>query len=86
MSGRPIKRTLRYRRLLYPRGAIHLKTDDSDLVNFAEQAVHAARGRVLEGSDSLARDRETVPAVQTTYEKRYRGEGRTIYDRTFCLN
>ena len=57
-----------------------------DLVNFAEQAVHAARGRVLEGSDSLARDRETVPAVQTTYEKRYRGEGRTIYDRTFCLN
>ena len=76
----------RYRRLLYPRGAIHLKTDDSDLVNFAEQAVHAARGRVLEGSDSLARDRETVPAVQTTYEKRYRGEGRTIYDRTFCLN
>ena len=76
----------RYRRLLYPRGAIHLKTDDSDLVNFAEQAVHAARGRVLEGSDSLARDRETGPAVQTTYEKRYRGEGRTIYDRTFCLN
>ena len=44
----------RYRRLLYPGGAIHLKTDNSDLVDFAEQAVRAAGGRVLEGSDSLA--------------------------------
>ena len=76
----------RYRRLLSPCGAVHLKTDDSDLVDFAEQAVHATGGRVLDGSDRLGGDRDTVTAVQTTYEKRCRGEGRTIYDRTFCLD
>ena len=76
----------RYHRLLHPGGAVHLKTDNSELVDFAEQAVHAAGGRVLESSDSLAGDDEKVTAVQTTYEKRYREEGRPIYDRTFCLD
>ena len=76
----------RYHRLLHPGGAVHLKTDNSELVDFAEQAVHAVGGRVLESSDSLASDDEKVTAVQTTYEKRYREEGRPIYDRTFCLD
>ena len=76
----------RYRRLLWPGGAVHLKTDDTDVVDFAERAVRAAGGRVLDGSDSLLSDRGGVPAVRTTYEKRYRDEGRTIYDRTFCLD
>jgi len=26
-----------------------------------------------------------VATVQTAYEKRYRGKGRTIYERQFCL-
>ena len=76
----------RYQRLLHPGGAVHLKTDDSDLVDFSEQAVRAAGGRVLEGSESLAADDAHVAAVQTTYEKRYRGEGRAIYGRTFHLD
>ena len=76
----------RYRRLLCPGGPVHLKTDDSDLIDFAERAVRAAGGRVLEGSDSLGGDEDTVTAVQTTYEQRYRGEGRTIYERKFCLD
>ena len=76
----------RYRRLLYPGGTVHLKTDDVDLVDFAEQAVRAAGGRVLESSDRLAVDDEEVVAVQTTFEKRYRSEGRIIYDRTFRLD
>lgn len=76
----------RYRRLLCPGGAVHLKTDDTDVVDFAERAVRAAGGSVLDGSDSLLSDREGVPSVQTTYEKRYRDEGRTIYNRTFCLD
>ncbi len=76
----------RYRRLLRPGGAVHLKSDDVDLVDFAERAVCAAGGRVLERSASGASDRDTVPAVQTTYEKRYRREGRTIYERIFCLD
>ena len=76
----------RYRRLLSPGGAVHLRTDDPDLVDFAELSVRAAGGRVLEGHDSLGDPGDDVPAVQTTYEKRYRGEGRTIYTRTFRLD
>ena len=76
----------RYRRVLYPGGAIHLKTDDADLVDFAERAVRAAGGRVLEGWDNLAGDGETMTLVRTTYEKRYRGEARTIYERRFYLD
>jgi tRNA (guanine-N7-)-methyltransferase len=76
----------RYRRLLYPGGTVHLKTDDMDLVDFAEQAVRAVGGRVLEGFDSLTGNDEEVVAVETTFEKRYRGKGRTIYDRTFRLD
>lgn len=76
----------RYRRLLYPGGTVHLKTDDADLVGFAEHAVRATGGRVLEGPEGLADNDEEVAAVQTTFEKRYRGEGRTIYDRTFRLD
>ena len=76
----------RYRRLLYPSGDVHLKTDDVDLIDFAEQAVYAVGGRVLEDPDGPAGDDESVMAVRTTYEKRYRAEGRTIYDRTFRLD
>ena len=76
----------RYRRLLSPGGVVHLKTDNSELVDFTQQAVRAAGGRVLDTSDRLAGDCEEVTAVQTTYEKRYRGEGRTIYFRQFCLD
>ena len=75
----------RYRRLLCPGGAIHLKSDDRDLVNFAERAVRAVGGRVLETCESLTGVAVGTTAVQTTYERRYRGEGRTIYNRTFCL-
>jgi tRNA (guanine-N7-)-methyltransferase len=76
----------RYRRLLYSGGVVHLKTDDMNLVDFAEKAVRAAGGRVLEGSENIPGDNEEVLAVQTTYEIRYRGEGRRIYDRIFLLD
>ena len=59
----------RYRRLLDSGGAVHLKTDDSDLVDFAEHTVRAAGGRVVEGVCRLSGAGETVEAV-TTYEKR----------------
>ena len=76
----------RYRRLLYPGGAIHLKTDDRDLLAFAELAVRASGGRVVEASDRPAGDGATLTAVETTFEKRYRNEGRTIYERAFRLD
>ncbi len=75
----------RYRRLLHPGGTIHLKTDDLDLVTFAERAVCGAGGRVVGGGDSLA-GAGGAGTVQTTYEKRYRREGRTIYEREFCFD
>ena len=76
----------RYRRVLYRGGSIHLKTDDSDLVTFAERAVRGVGGRVVRGADSLAGASGAVTAVQTTYEKRYRREGRAIYEREFCFD
>ena len=78
----------RYRRLLHPGGSLHLKTDDLDLVAFTERAVGAAGGRVLGGCDSLAGAGGTATGstVETTYEKRYRSEGRTIYEREFCFD
>ena len=75
----------RYRRLLAPGGAVHLKTDDTDLMIFAEQTVLAAGGHVVDGP-GFTGDGGDVPVVRTTYEKRYRAEGRPIYDRQFRLN
>ena len=75
----------RYRRLLSPGGAVHLKTDDPELIDFAEQTVLAAGGRVVDGP-GLAGAGGDVPVVRTMYEKRYRAEGRPIYDRQFRLN
>ena len=42
--------------------------------------------RVFVGSGSFVGNGAEASAIETTYEKRYRGEGRTIYDRTFCLD
>ena len=74
-----------YRRLLCPGGEVHLKTDDADLADFAERSVHAAGGRVSVPADRFAVEDETMMAGQTTFERRYRAEGRTIYERTFWL-
>ena len=75
----------RYRRLLRPDGTVHLKTDAAALVAFAEQAVHAVGGRVQE-ERAVASGGEDVAAIETTYEKRYRDEGRRIYRRTFSFD
>jgi tRNA (guanine-N7-)-methyltransferase len=76
----------RYRRLLCPGGSVHLRTDDAGLVDFAEQSVRAVGGGVLAGVDGVTDSGDGVAAVQTTYEKRYRAEGRTIYERAFRLD
>ena len=76
----------RYRRLLYPGGVVYLKTDNLDLINFADQAVRETGGRVLEVPEHLTVKDKEVMAVRTTYEKKYRGEGRMIYHRRFRLD
>ena len=73
----------RYRRLMSSGGSLHLKTDDSDLVAFAERAVRDVGGRVVGASDGPAGADGSVTAVRTNYEERYRREGRTIYERAF---
>ena len=75
----------RYRGLLCRGGTIHLKSDDWDLVTFAERAVRIVGGHVLEARNRLTDLSGMMATVQTTYERRYRDEGRTIYGRTFCL-
>ena len=75
-----------YRRLLRPGGALYLKTDDPVLVRTAEQSVRALGGRVLDGEDVGTVGVRAMTSVQTTYEKRFRAEGRPIYDRAFCLH
>ena len=73
-----------YGQLLCPLGTIHLKTDHEAVVDYAERAVRARGGRVLDGAD-LTADAE-MSTVRSTYEKRYRDEGRTIHARVFRLD
>jgi len=71
-----------YRRLLAPGGAIHLRTDDADLVTYAERSVRSVGGRVADEPATPAPD-DPMRSVETTYEARYREEGRTILERVF---
>ena len=73
-----------YRALLTRGGSIRLTTDDAQLVAFAERAVRTVGGHLLTGSDHLPADRDEA-AVQTAYERKYRRQGRTIYERQFAL-
>ena len=74
----------RYRALLASGGSVHLKTDDAELAAFAEQAVRALGGQLLRVSNSTGHD-HAATAIQTTYERKYRSQGRTIYERQFLL-
>jgi tRNA (guanine-N7-)-methyltransferase len=75
-----------YRRWLSSGGAVRLKTDDPALTAFAEQAVRAVGGRVSARGSRIAEQGGAVAVAQTTYERRYRAEGRSIHERTFWLD
>lgn len=76
-----------YRRILPPGGMIHLKTDDLDLFKFSLKAVQAEGGVIHEALPDLyqAPDGGESTAIQTTYERRYLTEGRTIKYLRFSL-
>lgn len=74
----------RYRTLLAPGGSVHLKTDDAELAAFAEQAVRTLGGQLLRASNSTGHV-QAVATIQTTYERKYRSQGRTIFERQFRL-
>ena len=67
-----------------PGGSVHLPTDDAELVAFAEEAVRSVGGQLLRAGNANATD-EDETAIQTTYERKYRTQGRTIYERQFLL-
>lgn len=76
-----------YRRILPPAGMIHLKTDDLALFNFSLKTVHAEGGVVHEALLDLYQTpgHGESTATQTTYERRYLSEGRTIKYLRFSL-
>lgn len=76
----------RYRRLLRSGGTVYLRTDDADLVRFAELSVRGVGGQALDGESAMREAAAPLMSVQTTYEKKFREEGRPIYDRAFRLD
>ncbi len=73
-----------YRALLTRGGSIRLKTDDARLIAFAEHAVRTVGGQLITASDHRPTDHDEE-AIQTAYERKYRRQGRTIYERQFVL-
>lgn len=76
-----------FRHILKDSGTIHLKTDCDIMFNFSLETARE-NGKVLEytkdlyGSDLIERD---LLQIQTTYEKRYLEEKRTIKYLNFAL-
>ena len=77
----------RYRYFARPGARIHLKTDDLELLDYAVETVEAAGGQVLVREQI---DSDTPPSdlrrLETTYERRFRAEGRPIYYFCFCFD
>lgn len=76
-----------YRRILPPSGVIHLKTDDLDLFKFTLKSVQAEGGLVHEALIDLYQSPGSDDRfmIQTTYERRYLSEGKTIKYVCFSL-
>lgn len=76
--GRPF--LAMYRRILAPDGEVHVKTDDSDTVEFLLDEIAAAGGQVkVENRDiHQTRGGDELLDVATTFEKRHLERGRNI--------
>lgn len=76
-----------YRRILPQTGVIHLKTDDFNLFKFSIKTVLAEGGLIHEALPDLYQNpgHSELTAIQTTYERRYLAEGRTIKYLRFSL-
>lgn len=72
-----------YRRLLRPTGVVVLRTDDIETVAFAEASMVQLGGRVREVEPTV--DAEPLQA-HSTYERRFREEGRVIHERRFSFD
>jgi tRNA (guanine-N7-)-methyltransferase len=70
-----------YKRIFIPGSHLHLKTDSRVLYDFTLESVSVHGSQVIDHTDDLyGSEPETsdVTAIQTTYERRYLSENRTI--------
>ena len=81
----------RYRLLTRPGARVHLKTDDIELLNFAIKSVNGEGGHIrenlrMEGDPGAPACPTDLKWLETTYERRFRLQGRAIYYLQFSLD
>ena len=78
----------KYRNILVPGGLIHLKTDNSALVDYTLEVLRRERHPVLFSTDDLyhLREIEDAGTIQTHYERMWLEEGKKICYLEFQLN
>lgn len=76
-----------FQHLLKPWARIHLRTDSRSLLEYTEAQVRGIGGRILSQRFEIARNlpAEDDMSIHTTYEKRFREEGRVIDYLCFAL-
>ncbi len=76
-----------FQRLLKPWANIHLRTDSRSFLEFTEKQVRDLGGRIISHRQGVASDlpSEDDLSIHTTYEKRFREEGREIEYLCFSL-
>ena len=76
-----------FQHLLKPWAKIHLRSDSLSLLEFTEAQVFELGGRILNQRFGIAPDLPTEDdlSIHTTYEKRFREEGREIGYLCFSL-
>ena len=70
-----------YRQLMKPSGTVHLKTDDPTLYHFSKKSIADNSARLLRATDDLYASEyldDELRNIQTTYEKRYLSQSKTI--------
>ena len=80
----------RYKRILVPKGYIHLKTDSTLLYEYTLSIINEFKHLLLDSSDDLYADQAIneplLKEIQTYYEKGFLKEGKPIHYVKFSLN
>lgn len=76
-----------YRRILVPKGIIHLKTDEDGFYLFSLETLEKEKATILENIKDIdvQGERAELLQIQTFYEKQHLAEGRTIKYLRFHL-
>ncbi len=71
-----------YKKIICPRGQLHLKTDDEQLFAYSLKAAAAANWRLIKKAADLYRSpllARPELQIQTTYEKKHLAQGKKIF-------